>query len=66
MDPCPAAGPDLPDDAARAEDRAWFQTVAWTISPRFVAKERPELEPTYAGASEELSARNPTNSPTAF
>lgn len=47
-------------------ERAWFHTVAWTISPRLPASESPELEPTYAGASDELRARNPTSSPTAL
>ena len=42
----------------------WFQTLVWTISPKLAAKERPELEPTYAGASDELRASNPTISPT--
>ena len=40
------------------ETRALFQTVACTIWPRFVAKENPEEDPTYAASPPRL--RKPT------
>jgi hypothetical protein len=48
------------------DGNALFHTVACTISPKFTAKDNPEADPMYAGASKFPTVRNSTTSPRAL